>query len=84
MTMPALNTGNVLLDRTQTPAGGYVELYDDGRLRAGYWRETAKPYETADQALLHFRAAHAHNGNPATYRIVATLENYLEQRDDGR
>lgn len=84
MSFPALNTGNVLLDMTKTPAGGYIELYDDGRLRAGYWKETAKPYETAELALAHFREAYSLNSNPATYGIVDTLQRYLEQRDEGR
>ena len=75
---------HVLLDNTNRVGGGYIELFDDGRLRAGYRKKPPKTNGSADEALVHFKEAHSHPGNLATGRICEALQHYIEQRDDGR
>jgi hypothetical protein len=77
-------TSRVLLDNSDHIGHAYVELFDDGRVRAGYYKDTAKPYESAEEALTHFQQSYSFSNNPSSWNICQTLQSYLEQKDDGR
>lgn len=74
----------VLLDKTSPNGHSYVELFEDGRVKAGYYKDTAKLYGSADEALARFHESFAFSGNRSAWNILTALGDYMEQRDDGR
>lgn len=73
----------VLLNKKTRRSKGYVEVFPDGRVKAGYWQDTARTYGTADEAHAHFRQVYSHNPTPDAWDIAYVLEQFIEQRDDG-
>ena len=82
--MNALGTGQVILDKGGRLGHAYVELYEDGRVRAGYYKDTAKLYGSADEAYARFRESVDNSPNHSAWNICYALEDYLSQRDDAR
>lgn len=82
--MTELGTGRVILEKTSSVGFSYVEIYDDDRVRAGYYKDTAKLYGSADIAHTRFKQSFEESGNHSAWNICDALENYMAQRDDGR
>lgn len=82
--MSDLGTGRVILEKTCPIGFAYVELYDDGRVRAGYYKDTAKLWDSVDEAYARFKQSFVESGNHSAWDICYALEYYLGQRDDGR
>jgi hypothetical protein len=77
-------TSRILLNNTKVRGHGYVELLDDGRVKAGYFKDTAKLYGSADEAHARFRESYDFSGNLSSWNISECLQDYIAQRDDGR
>lgn len=82
--MSEVGTGRVILDKTGPIGHAYVELFDDGRVRAGYYKDTAKLWGSADKAYARFRQSVDEAPNHSAWNICYALEDYLTQRDDAR
>ena len=82
--MPKIIPGRVILDKTSRLGHPYVEVFEDGRVKAGYYKDTARVYESADEAYARFRASFDHSGNHSAWNICYALEDFMEQRDDAR
>lgn len=74
----------VILDKTSPVGHAFVEILDDGRVRAGYYKDTAKLYGSAEEALARFRESYNFSGSHSAWNICYALEDYTAQRDDGR
>lgn len=82
--MPDAATSRVLLDK-RTPVGhGYVELLEDGQVKAGYWSDTAKTYASAEEAYARFRQSFDQSNNHSAWNICYALEAYMQEKDDAR
>ena len=75
-------TGLVLLDQHGHMRRAYVEVLDDGRVRAG--TITIETYDSVEACYAYFRHYHAGVLTQASEAIVAALEGYMMQKDDGR
>jgi hypothetical protein len=82
--MNEVGTGRVILDKTSKIGHAYVELFDDGRVRAGYYKDTAKMYGSVDEAYARFRESVDQSANHSAWNICYALEDYMGQRDEGR
>ncbi len=82
--MPQTISGRVILDKTGAIGHAYVELLDDGRVRAGYYKDTAKLYNSADEAHTRFKHSFDQSGNHSAWNICYALEDHIGQRDEGR
>lgn len=76
-------TSRVLLDNRNAVDPAYVELFDDGKVKAGYYPDTANTYGSAEEAYAVFRQR-ATAGSHAAWSICYLLEEYLATKDDGR
>lgn len=74
----------VLCDNRTAAGHAYVELLPDGKVKAGYYKDTARLYGSADEAHAHFRQAYSFSNSHSAWNIAYALEEYLSQRDDGR
>lgn len=75
--MNASQEGRVILDKTSRLGHAYVELLDNGRVRAGYYKDTAKVYETVEDAYARFKESFDLSGNHSAWNICYALEDYL-------
>lgn len=73
-----------ILLKKDTHGGSYVELFDDGRVKAGQHESTATLFDSADQAYTHFRPMAVGSSGHWAWNICYILEDYLSQRDEGR
>lgn len=78
------NTSQVLLDKHSKLGHAYVELLDDGRVKAGYWKDAAKTYGSVEEAYARFRESFDMSGNNSAWNICYVLEDYIQQKDEGR
>jgi hypothetical protein len=76
--------GHILLDNKDRRGHAYVELLDDGRIKAGYFADTAKTYESAEEAHVRFKESITFSDNLSAWNICDCLEDYMAKRDDGR
>jgi len=82
--MHSRGTGRILLDKTQDIDHAYVEIYPDGQVRAGYFKDTAKLYKDVDQAYERFRESYNYSKSPSSWNICACLEEHFPRRRRGR
>lgn len=72
-------TGKVILDKRSVNGHAYVELLDDGRVKAGYYPDTAKVYNSVEDAYARFRQSYELSSNHSAWNICYVLEDYLPE-----
>lgn len=77
-------TGRILLNNKSPVGGGFVELFDDGTVRAGQYETTKRKFGSTDEAYAHFRPMAVGIGGHWAWNICYVLEDYMAGRDDGR
>lgn len=72
----------VLLHHETKTYGAYVEVFDDGRVKAGEYETSANTFASIDEAYAYFRpmAVGLFRG---PHRIVECLQDLMDQRNDG-
>lgn len=74
----------ILLDKKHKNTGTYVELFDDGRVKAGQYEASARLFDSVDQAYSYYRPMAVGTHGHWAWNICYILEDYLSQRDEGR
>lgn len=74
----------ILLNKMTKNHGSYVEVFGDGKVKAGEYESSAQMFDTADAAYAYFRPMATGTSGHWAWHICYILEDYLSQRDEGR
>lgn len=74
----------ILLNKMTKNHGSYVEVFGDGKVKAGEYESSAQVFDTADAAYAYFRPMATGTSGHWAWNICYILEDYLSQRDEGR
>lgn len=77
-------TSKVLIHKLSRLGHCYVELLEDGKVKAGYYQDTAKTYDSMAEAYARFRDSFNNSGNHSAWNICYILEDYMQQENEGR
>lgn len=69
--------GRVILNKISRIGHAYVELFDNGQVKAGYYKDTARVYNSVTEAYERFRQSYDMSGNHSAWNICYALEDYM-------